>query len=780
MLLLCSLSSLLGQNHNADSLKKALAHPKNDTDKISSMLLLAGELETVNPDSSLLLSKQCLDLSHKSNWEKGIIGSLYDVGVFEYVKGDLNAALLFEDSALVISTRENDRLRLNSIYNMLGNITSDQDKYAMGLDYYFKALGIDSTLNKKMVADLYNNIGLDYQDIGNYVKTEEYYFKALRIYQKDNNQEGIGTICNNLGNLYDLQNDFDKGLASKEKSMHIDSVAKNSENLEFDYQNIGHSYLSKKNYKLSLMYSYMSLALAHKMNIVAQVYVSYSNIAEAFNEVFFTDSTAKELSYEIEGRTVTIKRQNMLDSVLANEKRSIYFANMASNRSTLISAYKDIADIYRYKKDTKTGLAYYKRAYDLADSVGLLQEKMDQSQAYGHALAEAGDYKEAEEYLDNTLRLKDSLFGEQKQKAIGNIEAQYNFDTKLLEQKKENEKEMAVASEQEKREKFVIISISLGLLVISMFLLVLFRRFKITDKQRKIIEEQKKSVDSAYGELNNAHAELQEKDKDITDSIAYARKIQSAILPSEDVLKEQLGDCFVLYKPRDVVSGDFYWSYTINDKSIFAVVDCTGHGVPGAFMSMIGNSILNQVVIENKTTTTSGILDNARSNLIKQTQQKGQESLSRDGMDMSVCIWDRAKNTLQYSGANNPLYLVRKNINSNTVQNPKFRPHGKDMLEILPDKQPIGYQEGKMDSGFTSQTIELQKGDIIYIASDGYQDQFGGEKNKKFTSRGFRDLLVSMMDKPIDMQKLILNGTIETWKSTYAQTDDICVMGLRI
>lgn len=780
LLFLFSAGISAGQSHKIDSLRKALPLAKDDTARAGLMLSLASDLETINPDSSLLLSKQALDLSYKNNWHKGIIGSLYDIGVFQYVKGDLNGALQSEDSALAFCTRTNDKLRLNSIYNMLGNITSDQDKYAQGLDYYFKALAIDSTVTKKSVADLYNNIGLDYQDIGNYVKAEEYYFKALREYEATNNQEGIGTISNNLGNLYDLRNEYDKGLVSKEKSMHIDSIAGNLENLEFDYQNIGHSYLMKKNEALSLTYSYRSLELAHKLNIVAQIYVSYSNIADAFIDVYFTDSLRNEISYEVNGHTVTVKRSDMLDSVLFNEKRSIYFANKAGNRATLITAYKDIADIYRHKKDIKTGLAFYKRAYDLADSIGLLQEKMEESQAYGHALAEAGDYKQAYLYINNSLALKDSLYGEQKQKAIGNIEAQYDFDTKILEQKKENEKEKAVAAEQEKRQTFVIVGVSIGLLIVLVFLFILFKRFKVTDRQKKIIEEQKKDVDAAYGELNNAHAELQEKDKDITDSIAYARKIQSAILPSEEILKEQLNDCFVLYKPRDVVSGDFYWSHTIGDKSIFAVVDCTGHGVPGAFMSMIGNSLLNQVVIENKITTSDGILEQMRENLVKQTQQKGQESLSRDGMDMSVCVWDRKKNTIQYSGANNPLYLLRKNVNATIQDNPKLRPHGTDLLEILPDKQPIGYQEGKMDSAFTSYTIEVQSGDLIYIASDGYQDQFGGEKNKKFTSRAFRDLLVSLIDKPIDMQKQILNGTIETWKGTYAQTDDICVMGLKI
>jgi serine phosphatase RsbU (regulator of sigma subunit) len=780
LLLVYPLTILFAQSHKADSLRKVLVHEKDDTSKVNTLLSLAAEIETINPDSSLLLSRQALIISQKANWQKGTIGSMYDIGVYTYVKGDLNNAWLYVDSALQYCNKYKNNVRLNSIYNMLGNIASDQDKYAVGLDFYFKALALDSAGNKKGIADLYNNIGLNYQDLGNFVNAERYYFKALQMYEQQNNQEGMASIYTNLGNLYDLQGDYKKGLTTKLKALKIDSTANNSENLVLDYQTVGSGYLMKKDFEKALQYNYRSIAMANKINIVSQIYASYSNIGEAFLGAYDADTTKAGISYSINGSLHHATHDAMLDSSLANEKKCIYYANKAHNRSNLIGSYRDVGDVYFFQKDYKHAFDFYHEAYNLADSLGILQEKMGEAKVLGHAYESTGNYKEAALYLDSALKFKDSLYGSEKQKAIGNIEAQFSFDKKLLEQKKENEKETAIATEQEKRQKYVIATISLGLGIVLIFLTLLFRRYRLTNRQKRIIEKQKKDVDAAYGQLNNAHAQLQEKDKDITDSIAYARKIQSAILPTEESMQEQLSDCFVLYKPRDVVSGDFYWCHTSGTMSIFAVVDCTGHGVPGAFMSMIGNSILNQVVIENKANDASDILNQMRSNLLKQLQQKGQESVSRDGMDMSVCIWDRTNNTLQFAGANNPLYFVRRNINTTQAQNVKQRPHGSDLLEILPDKQPIGYQEGKMESSFTTHTIQLQKDDLVYIASDGYQDQFGGEKNKKFTSRAFRDLLVSMADKPIDKQKQILNGTIETWKGPYAQTDDICIMGIRI
>jgi len=285
---------------------------------------------------------------------------------------------------------------------------------------------------------------------------------------------------------------------------------------------------------------------------------------------------------------------------------------------------------------------------------------------------------------------------------------------------------------------------------------------------------------------------IEQKNKDLIDSINYARNIQQAILPSMSSMMQAFPEMFVLYTPKDIVSGDFYWYNSGNAAKTsdfategthldaFAVVDCTGHGVPGAFMSLVGYTLLNQTISMPGVNSPAQVLSYMSSGLLTTLNKKQEEIAINDGMDMSVCIWDKGKNTLQYSGANNPLYLVRKNINNAALQNLKMRPHGNDMIELLPDKQPIGYQEGKMETPFAMQTIQLQKGDLVYIASDGYHDQFGGEKNKKFTSRAFRDLLVSLNGKSVEQQKIILDGTIETWKANYAQTDDICVMGVKI
>jgi serine phosphatase RsbU (regulator of sigma subunit) len=305
-------------------------------------------------------------------------------------------------------------------------------------------------------------------------------------------------------------------------------------------------------------------------------------------------------------------------------------------------------------------------------------------------------------------------------------------------------------------------------------------------EKQQIIERQKETLEIKVKEATAVVSKqkdlLAEKNKEITDSINYARRIQTSILPEEELFVGALGEYMVLYKPKDVVSGDFYWCHPTGDKVIFAIADCTGHGVPGAFMSMIGNSLLNEIVIGGQITEANSILDALRSKIVETLQQNAQHLTTRDGMDIALCVLDKKTNILQFAGANNSLYLVSKNIatNGSVKETARVKLSNEHLLEILPDKQPIGYQEDKMNDPFTKNIIQLHSGDTVFITSDGYTDQFGGDRNKKFTSKRFRELIASLVDLPLAEQQRILDYTIEDWKKDESQTDDICLMGIRI
>ncbi|MBI3501028.1 MAG: PAS domain S-box protein [Bacteroidetes bacterium] len=253
---------------------------------------------------------------------------------------------------------------------------------------------------------------------------------------------------------------------------------------------------------------------------------------------------------------------------------------------------------------------------------------------------------------------------------------------------------------------------------------------------------------------------IEQKNKDITDSINYAQRIQQAILSDVDEIKKNLPQSFILFKPKDIVSGDFYW-FTHRDSTTFiAAVDCTGHGVPGGFMSMIGNSFLNEVVNEKDILQPNLILNELREKIIRALRQKGEVMENKDGMDISLCAIKG--NELLFSGANNPLWIIRNN----------------KLQEIPADKQPIGSHPNPKP--FTLNKISLEKGDSIYLFSDGYADQFGGPKRKKFMYRQLEELLLSIHEKEMNEQKKILDSTIESWKGNLDQIDDILVIGIRI
>jgi serine phosphatase RsbU (regulator of sigma subunit) len=287
-----------------------------------------------------------------------------------------------------------------------------------------------------------------------------------------------------------------------------------------------------------------------------------------------------------------------------------------------------------------------------------------------------------------------------------------------------------------------------GFILMAALAFVILMNFRQKRKANLILERQKREI------------ELQ-KNK-ITDSISYARRIQHAMFPPEEFVHELLNDCFVMHKPRDIVSGDFFWIAEKDGKVVIAVADCTGHGVPGAFMSLLGITFLNDIVHADKLKCTSDILNSLRQKVIQSLHQTGKFDEARDGMELALCILDRSQGKLQFSGANRPMYLSR---------------NGKIQV-TKPDKMPIGIYDENLP--FRCNELQLEPGDCIYMFSDGYTDQIGGPHKRTFKSKYLRELLAGIHHKPIAEQQGILEETLKDWKGSIEQTDDILVFGCRI
>jgi ligand-binding sensor domain-containing protein/serine phosphatase RsbU (regulator of sigma subunit) len=303
------------------------------------------------------------------------------------------------------------------------------------------------------------------------------------------------------------------------------------------------------------------------------------------------------------------------------------------------------------------------------------------------------------------------------------------------------------------------------LIVISVIVAMLFAYIKLRERkllyEKKILEDK---VNERTAEVVEKNKELDEINKDITASIRYAKRIQDAILPPDDFVKRLLPHAFVLFKPKDIVSGDFYWVEEKNERVIFAAVDCTGHGVPGAFMSIVGHNLLDRAVSEQNITRPAHILDELNRSITDTLRQKDlEDNTVRDGMDIALCSFDKRTGSIEFAGAYNPLWLIRDN----------------QLTEVKADKFPIGNSRSGDTKRFTNHDITLRKGDTLYIFSDGYSDQFGGPHGKKFKSSALKSLLLNAQHLSMDEQKELLDNAIEDWRGDHEQVDDILVIGIR-
>jgi hypothetical protein len=318
------------------------------------------------------------------------------------------------------------------------------------------------------------------------------------------------------------------------------------------------------------------------------------------------------------------------------------------------------------------------------------------------------------------------------------------------------------------RQRLILSIVAVGLILAAVFSFFLYKRVKLTEEQKKIIEEQKQLVE--------------EKNKDITDSIRYAQHIQTAILPTAAKVESCLPESFILYRPRDIISGDFYWLEKIENQVIVAAVDCTGHGVPGALVSIVGNNGLNRTVKEFGLTKPAEILDKLDELVNESFRQSNSNEFIRDGMDIALCnitplnSSSPKKYKVQYSGANNPLWVFKKNHNGTLAKDGPY-----SFLEFKPDKQPIGqYSMDELNDPFSLHEVMLSEGDVFYIFSDGYADQFGGPKGKKFKYSQLRQLLLSIIHLPMSKQHQILDEKFDEWKGSLEQVDDVCMIGIRL
>jgi serine phosphatase RsbU (regulator of sigma subunit) len=420
------------------------------------------------------------------------------------------------------------------------------------------------------------------------------------------------------------------------------------------------------------------------------------------------------------------------------------------------SLYCNLGELYRLKKDFNNAKKNLFIGLDLIKESDNLSELPHAYQNLSALYLDMKSFEYALAFKDTFYAWNDSIYTLEKQEQITELEKRFN-----TQQKEEQigllNKDKLIQSAELKKQRYLIYFFIIGSLLLFVLVFFIYRSYKIKRIANVKLEFQKK-------EIWNQKTLIEEKNKEIIDSITYAKRIQNAMLTNDGYIYEEMKNVnaqhFILFKPKDIVSGDFYWFYKSENCLYYVTADCTGHGVPGGFMSMLGINLLNEIVIERKITSPGDILNSLREEIIKAL--KTDKEFTKDGMDGTICKINFDTYMLEYAAANNSFYVIRNG----------------ELLEQKAQKMPIGYMERMLP--FKTNTFQLMNGDSIYTFTDGYADQFGGPKGKKFMYKNLEKILIESKDELLEVQKNILDKEFDKWKGSHEQIDDVCIIGLKI
>ena len=670
------------------------------------------------------------------------------------LKGSLNSAQNYAEQALAKS-KESDWLSGQAkSYNQLAYVAIYNSDYETAMKRAISALELaESERDSSNQALAYQYIGYVNTTLGEFETAKEFYFKALSIQKELESSERLGFIYTYIANLYRENNQLDSALFYHQRALVERSKTNNPRSKADSYLLIGGTYYKKGAYQKAIEYCINALGEYLKLNDKKRLGETYRQLAEIKLKL------GKEREAEL------------------YLKEAVKFAKESKALDNVVLIYEELSKLKEIEGEYEKALDYLKRRYKLEDSIA-------SKKVYQEASKSLLKYK-----VNKEKRIKELL------------------------------------REQEKREqKLINYAIFAGSFLVLTFAVFVVQRLRITRRQKQEISLKTEQIQYQKEELEDSHSTLQLQHQEIQSSIVYAKRIQGAILPSLKLVKTYLKQSFILYKPKDVVAGDFYWFTSASlstgtstplsaitsdferppagrtgsreaDVIYFAAADCTGHGVPGAMVSVVCNNALNRSVKEFGLTERGEILDKTRELVIKEFEKSEEEV--QDGMDIALCSLNlkgtssarlpdgqgAEKPLLKYAGAHNPLWLIRKGKFDEATLPAGSRISDSEngayqLAEIKADKQPIGKYE--TTKPYTTHTFELEQGDTLYLFSDGFVDQFGGEKGKKFKSLNFKRLLLSIQELDMEAQRREIDKTFEEWKKGLEQIDDVCVIGICI
>jgi len=641
----------------------------------------------------------------------------------------------YAQRALVLSEKLKFRKGLGSSINNLGIIHYLSGNYAEALAYYTKAVALYKEMkDKHREANVLNNMGLTYSKMGNYALSTNYYLQSLNLKEEEGDQLGMARTYINVSNNYIALGQWTQSLKYAELAYKKYEPLADEEGCAKSLNNIGAAWYQWGDKGKALEYYLRSLAIRKKMNDKQELASTYNNIG-----MIYSDNANYAAAEDFLSRSLQLREES-------------------GNKEEIAESNNNLGYLYLRKKQYDKALWFLEKARELAAGINAIHELQASHEYLSHYYELTGNAVKALDHLKIFLALKDSLSNERITQQMNSLQSEFQLqvkDKELIKKEAELQRQQDQAR-QKATERNAFIA---GFLLMVALAFFIFRGYSLQKKARLEIMEQKNIIET--------------KNKDILDSINYAQRIQRSFLPPEKEFSDTFSDYFNLFMPKDVVSGDFYWLVNVHTTpqkgefrplAVLSVVDCTGHGVPGALMSIVGNTLLNQTIKNPHINSPAEALDFLNKELPKNLKKQSENDRIRDGMDMAMCAIDFNSDKLYFAGANHNLYRIRNEC----------------VTEIPGDKQAISGSDDIPKTNFTNHAIDFIKGDCFYMFSDGYADQFGGPKGKKFKRKQLVELLRSMQSLSMPQQKEKLRSVFEDWKGKLEQVDDVCFVGIKL
>ncbi|MFT4602480.1 MAG: serine phosphatase RsbU (regulator of sigma subunit)/tetratricopeptide (TPR) repeat protein [Arenicella sp.] len=656
--------------------------------------------------------------------------------------------------------------------NALGIISGRQQDYDQSFIYYEQSVEVYIGINEiESAANVKQNIGRMFDRNSEFDNAVYHYKEALELYRSTGNKEGCAAVLNNLAIVYSSQGKERLAHESYSISMQIVELDTNLAEMARLSNNIGNLYKTMGDFESALFHFQRSIELKRELENWKGVGTSLGNLGALFMKmelfdsalVFFneSDSIFKTLD-EPQSHSSTLNNLanlhiqfDQLDSAEQYALLALKLRRQENFAAGVSSSLNTLAQIELIRKNYNKAKTYCIEAFEIAEEIGSVVKQKEASKILYQIFKIEGNSSKALEMYETHILMRDSLVNEENTRAVVSQQYEYEYETKTKTDSIRNEqvKEVAEANFAKKNAELKAkntqqIALFIGLLVVAILGGIIYRKLKVTRKQKEVISQQKLQVE--------------EKNKEILDSIHYAKRLQDAILPVVAEMEQKLKNLFVIYLPKDIVAGDFYWLETVGDDHYIAAADCTGHGVPGAMVSVVCSNALSKSLLEDNKQSPATILGRTRELVIRQFEKGG--GTVKDGMDISLAKINLKTGACEWAGANNPIWIVRDGLDQ--------------LEEIKADKQPIGKFVDM--APFTNHSFLLNPGDQIYMFSDGFADQFGGEKGKKLKSKNLKNMVVQNSSESIKKQEEILTESFNEWMGEFEQLDDVCMIGFKM